>query len=114
MHVIGVAEPDILNNDAEMQSARRYLAHEQKVCDEMETEGKTLMELGIWAYDGLRRRVMVYICSLALGLRVREANILRSSLKPSHRCHITKFPPCVGGLFQDPGPASCWLVFPPS
>ena len=66
MHVIGVAEPDILNNEAEMQSARRYLAYEQKVGDQMEYLGKGLMEVGIWAFTGLRHRVMVCIRALIL------------------------------------------------
>jgi hypothetical protein len=62
MHVIGVAEPDIPNNDVEMQVLRRYLSHEQRVCDEMENLGRGLMDVGFMAFDGIRHRVMVRLC----------------------------------------------------
>ncbi|SPN97617.1 uncharacterized protein DNG_01129 [Cephalotrichum gorgonifer] len=60
MHVIGVAEPDPSSNDAEILAARRYMLYEQIIGERMGRLNDTLMEVGVWGFWGLRRRVMVY------------------------------------------------------
>jgi hypothetical protein len=59
MQVIGVAEPDPSLNDAEVQAARRYIQYEQMTGFRMERLGNALMDVGVWGFWGLRRRILV-------------------------------------------------------
>ncbi|EGY17650.1 uncharacterized protein VDAG_01332 [Verticillium dahliae VdLs.17] len=60
MQVIGVAEPDNVPTEADLESVRRYVDYEETMGHRLLRIGRTLEVGGVWGVNGLRARILLY------------------------------------------------------
>ncbi|CRJ86987.1 hypothetical protein BN1723_000215, partial [Verticillium longisporum] len=60
MQVIGVAEPDNVPTEADLESVRRHVDYEETMGHRLLRIGRTLEVGGVWGVNGLRARILLY------------------------------------------------------